>query len=200
MKTVYVEVAVPVTDESLKRTVVRHKARTGAFYAELQEVADYKGRFHPVIAFYVTEKPERLTPGKKRKMLESIKPTYKASAPFGTDVELSGEEVILYGERPDSDASVWEYLDKNHLSVVCVFNDEDAGTEACDYSRFQQALFFAGRRRLPVLITASERLLDDIRPLNLLSEANIRFYGMDFPWFNHFNLELFRALALYKGR
>lgn len=200
MKTVFVEIASSLTDEELDQVVRTHKSRTGAFYAELQEVTDYKGRFHPAIAFYVTEKLRRLTPGMKRKMLERIQPGYKASVPVGGDGEFPEGEAFLYGERTDSDLSVRAWLECRRLSPVGMFYDEDAGREDCDYPFLQRALFFASRRRLPVVITRSDGLMDDIRFLNLLSESHVRFHSVDFPWFNHANLELFRALALYKQK
>ena len=177
-----------------------HKSRTGAFHAELQEVTDHRGRYHPAIAFYVTEKLRRLTPGMKRKMLERIRPSYRASMPFGEDADLPEGEAVLYGERNESEASVRAWLDLHRLSPVGLFYDEDAGRAECDYPSLQKALFYAGRRRLPLVITYSGRLMDDLRFLNLLSEAGVRFHCIDFPWFSHANLELFRALLLYKQK
>ena len=200
MKTVFVEISASLTGENLNKVVCMHKLRIGAFYAELQEVTDHKGRFHPALAFYVTEKLRRLTPGMKRKMLERIKPTYKASVPCEADGDFPEGETILYGERTDLELSVRAYLDRHRLSPIGMFYDEDAGQEDCHYPFLQKALFFAKRRRLPMVITHSGILIDDIRFLNLLSEASVRFHCIDFPWFNHANLELFRALVLYKQK
>jgi len=200
MKTVFVEISASLTGAELDKVVRAHKSRTGAFYAELQEVTDHEGRYHPAIAFYATEKLRRLTPVMKRKMLERINPGYKARVPSGADGDFPEGEAILYGERTDSEVSVRAWLDSHRLSPVGLFYDEDAGREDCDYPFLQKALFFAKRRRLPVVITHSGSLMDDIRFLNLLSGANVRFHCIDFPWFNHANLELFRALALYKRK
>ena len=198
MRTVYVEIPSCLTGEELEKVVRRHRSRTGAFYAELQEVADHQGRLRPAVAFYVTEELRRPTPLMRRRMLERIVPSRKASVPSGEDGEMSGGEAILYGERGGSDGEVRSWLELHRLSPVGAFYDEDAGREGCSYPFLQKALFFAGRRRIPLVITRSGRLMEDIRLLNLLSDSRVRFHCVDFPWFNHANLELFRALALYR--
>lgn len=185
MKTVYVEIPPGLTDEELARIVRAHKSRTGAFHAELREVTDHTGRRHPAIAFYVPEKLRRPS---------------CAEPPSSGEVEIPEGETILYGERNDTDETVRAFLERHRLSVAGMFYDEDAGSPECDYPNLQKALFFAGRRRLPLSVTRCGHLMDDLRFLGLLSAANARFHGIDFPRFNHATLGLFKALAQYKRK
>ena len=213
MISTYVNLPAEADATEMTALMSRHRLRLNAFFAEFCTFSP-RDRDMALYKFYSPERLRRSSPALRKKQLASIDTSLLAVSPdcrecgsttktiATTDTDYMEErEVILYGKpiAAKGGNAISEYIRQHNLTVAETFHDEDLSAEDCDYPEFQKAAFFARRMKAMLVISSAGELIGNIRFLNLLKDTGLRFHCVDFPWLCRENIDIFRALALYKS-